>query len=455
MDIIMENEFNPTDAGFAPIMNAENPNTEEPGVDKLLTKQTLKFNDAKKAFARAALSFLLLFLAFQVIGTLISGILTGIQLFAEISSGKITVDGLDVLLGQGENVDPGELGKTVSKVLNQLMTEISEMIMTWSVFGTALAMPIGILIERAVLKKISVAPIEKKKLSFSEYLFLLIVSLGLWGAGAILGNIPSLFGLASPLDEMMQTEGWTGLFSLIYTVIGAPLFEELACRKLLLDKLHVYGEVPAAFFSAIIFALLHSNSTQFVLAFTVGLAFAVVYMRTGNILYTMSFHAIINFTASIASIADLCGAGDELVEILDIGTFVLLGVLAVVGITIAIVKRNSPLLCLNRPDFVGCNRIVYRNPGFIIFFILTVLTVLEVDLITFIMNFIGAKSFSSAAITSVMQGDVIPEPKAFLAFIPTVLFFAIVFSVMKNVGKKNTANIEVRSDTVSKEPESL
>ena len=68
----------------------------------------------------------------------------------------------------------------------------------------------------------------------------------LWGVGAALGNLPSFFGAteAGGLDQLLSgKDAWP---MLLYTCIGAPLFEELVCRKLLLDKLHPYGEGYAA-----------------------------------------------------------------------------------------------------------------------------------------------------------------------------------------------------------------
>ena len=50
------------------------------------------------------------------------------------------------------------------------------------------------------------------------------------------------------------------------------------------------------------FGLFHGNFSQMFGAFTVGLVFGFVYLKTGKIYYTMIMHALINANASLASL---------------------------------------------------------------------------------------------------------------------------------------------------------
>jgi hypothetical protein len=74
----------------------------------------------------------------------------------------------------------------------------------------------------------------------------------------------------------------------------APIFEELIFRKFLIDRTYKYGERNAIILSGLMFGLFHTNLGQFFYAFIIGAIFAWVYIRTGNILYSMSMHLLIN-----------------------------------------------------------------------------------------------------------------------------------------------------------------
>jgi hypothetical protein len=65
--------------------------------------------------------------------------------------------------------------------------------------------------------------------------------------------------------------------------------------------LHRYGEGLAIVASALMFGLYHGNITQFVYATLVGLVFGYVYVKSGNIKYSMVLHMIINFIGSVLS----------------------------------------------------------------------------------------------------------------------------------------------------------
>ena len=67
----------------------------------------------------------------------------------------------------------------------------------------------------------------------------------------------------------------------------APVFEELVFRKVLVDHVLPFGEWPAILFSGITFGLFHGNLTQFFYAALLGMVLAYVYIRTGNILYSI------------------------------------------------------------------------------------------------------------------------------------------------------------------------
>ncbi|MBQ7319907.1 MAG: CPBP family intramembrane metalloprotease [Clostridia bacterium] len=83
------------------------------------------------------------------------------------------------------------------------------------------------------------------------------------------------------------------------TVICAPIFEELICRKLLLERALPFGELPAILFTSAVFALIHGNFFQLLYAFLLGVVFSYVYLRTGKLRYTIALHMIINFIGGV------------------------------------------------------------------------------------------------------------------------------------------------------------
>lgn len=85
----------------------------------------------------------------------------------------------------------------------------------------------------------------------------------------------------------------------LFTVIIAPVMEELMYRKLLIDRIRQYGEGICVVLSGIMFGLAHGNFYQFFYAFALGVIFAYIYLKSGHIRYTIIFHMIINFIGGI------------------------------------------------------------------------------------------------------------------------------------------------------------
>ena len=87
--------------------------------------------------------------------------------------------------------------------------------------------------------------------------------------------------------------------SIIFVVILAPIMEELAFRKLLIDRLWFFSKKHTIILSGFMFALFHTNIYQFFYAFLVGLIFAYIYTITGRIRYSIILHMTINFIHGI------------------------------------------------------------------------------------------------------------------------------------------------------------
>ena len=103
--------------------------------------------------------------------------------------------------------------------------------------------------------------------------------------------------VSNPVSSLTQDN--PVIATLIFTVIVAPILEELFFRKLLCDRLLPFGEGYAVFISSAIFALAHGNFFQIFYAFLIGCFFSFIYVKTGKIGYTVIYHVIINFTGTL------------------------------------------------------------------------------------------------------------------------------------------------------------
>ena len=157
------------------------------------------------------------------------------------------------------------------------------------------------------MKQIKTEKIEKTKVTTKSLITYFGISLTLMWIGNITGLIiTTLIGgaiqndVANPVQELINsTNIW---FNILVISILAPICEEILFRKFLIDRTIKYGAKVSIILSATLFALFHGNLNQFFYAFLIGGFFAYVYIRTGNILYSISLHMTINLMGSVVSL---------------------------------------------------------------------------------------------------------------------------------------------------------
>ena len=148
---------------------------------------------------------------------------------------------------------------------------------------------------------------KKSKLSFSEFVFLFCIGEVLMFIGNYIGTVlndvfASYTGIVpdnSVATIISETPTW--LIFLVVVII-APIVEELIFRKIIIDRLSIYGEAVAILFSAVAFGLIHGNFYQFFYAALLGALLGFVYVKTHNVWYSVLMHMIINFFGSIVAI---------------------------------------------------------------------------------------------------------------------------------------------------------
>ena len=152
-----------------------------------------------------------------------------------------------------------------------------------------------------VIRKIPKSIWHRGSMSFKSVFQIFVM---MYAVSTVFNLIGTMISEASPAGgtealEMINTMVSSGLpTGMMMTVLIAPVLEELAFRKFMLDRTRNYGEKTAIVFSALCFGLYHGNLTQFLYAFTVGLFLGYVYCKTGKVLYTMIMHALLNLLSS-------------------------------------------------------------------------------------------------------------------------------------------------------------
>ena len=153
--------------------------------------------------------------------------------------------------------------------------------------------------------------------------------------------------------------------------------EELLFRKLLLDRVSVFGDRTAILLSGVVFGLAHGNFYQFFYAFGLGSIFAWVYLRTRRIRFSILLHVLINFCGSILPMQLLHMMRDYPV----IGAHLLLGqtmlmlAAAICGVILLICQRRDWILLpgscpIPAGKWFGT---VFANKGILVFFLVSFL----------------------------------------------------------------------------------
>ena len=162
---------------------------------------------------------------------------------------------------------------------------------------------VGIPVFNLILRTLPNYPAEQKlRMRVDEVMTWMVITLG----GMYVFNflsiwINELIGAlkGSPVVNPVEPAVSNIPLTILFSVILAPIFEELVFRGMIINRLRPYGDKVCIFFSALLFAMYHGNLYQMFYAFAIGLAFGYVALRTGHIGYTIGLHAFINLCGGI------------------------------------------------------------------------------------------------------------------------------------------------------------
>ena len=168
---------------------------------------------------------------------------------------------------------------------------------------------IGTVALAIALKDIPAMKIEKRKMKIGQLLLLIMMMYGLSQIGSMMG-LPVHLALSwveyrkatgTDIASSVMLSSNT-IVNIITVGILPAIFEELLFRKFLIDRTIRYGEFISCAMSGIMFGLWHGNFQQFFFTFFMGILFAFVYIRTGNIIYTMIMHASMNLVTTTVTL---------------------------------------------------------------------------------------------------------------------------------------------------------
>lgn len=163
---------------------------------------------------------------------------------------------------------------------------------------------------------------EKSTLCAKDFFLIFAIAESLMYVGNIAGNyinelVGSMIG-RQPENSIATTINEAPAWLIfICMVVLAPIVEELIFRKVMIDRLSIYGERTAIIFSSVAFGLMHGNMYQFFYATLLGALFGYVYLKTKNIKYTVLMHTIINFMGSVVALP-VQKAMDSFYEIVEV-----------------------------------------------------------------------------------------------------------------------------------------
>lgn len=155
-----------------------------------------------------------------------------------------------------------------------------------------------------------------------------------------LNSFLSLFGLKY---ELTSTDGEKGFFIFILaflsTAVVPALVEEFGCRGVMFGLLKEHSEGAAIIVTAVIFGVIHGNFVQIPFAFMVGLALAVIRLKTGTLWVAIAVHFCNNLVSVIFEylLYPLPDMLQNAIYYIYLLTCMLIGVLGVV-----LIAKNSP-----------------------------------------------------------------------------------------------------------------
>ena len=245
------------------------------------------------------------------------------------------------------------------------------------------AVPIGL----SIMKKVPEKERNQGRLTVGEFFIYFCIGYFWLTIGNFLGInllkvLQSILGhtISNPIESFL--DGKSVWLSLVFVSIFAPMVEEFIFRKVLIDRMRVYGDTAAIVVSALMFGLFHGNFSQFFYAFFLGILFGYIYTITGKLRYSVMMHMIVNFLGGVVGSLFLKYVNRDVLTDLSLGKIanitpgqilplilyglytVIIFIIIIVGLILSIVKAKTVVLERGESP-----RGAIANPGMICFII--------------------------------------------------------------------------------------
>lgn len=194
------------------------------------------------------------------------------------------------------------LGGIIGKYRPELLESMSFSLILSGITVYACAMPLIVLLTQGMQKNV----IERHKMKWWQFVLGLIMCYSLIYVSNFVGTmitmiVGALKGGSVQNNLLEYVTGGNMLLNFVLMVLVAPVVEEYVFRKVIVDRTVRYGQGIAIVASGLMFGLFHGNLNQFAYAVVLGMFFAFLYVKTGDLRITIAMHAIINFMGSVVS----------------------------------------------------------------------------------------------------------------------------------------------------------
>ncbi len=178
-----------------------------------------------------------------------------------------------------------------------------------------IALPVFLLL----IRKLPCATEERSKMSLGEFTAIFLIAEAVMMLGSLISSyivsfLSMIVGheIADATSELiLSTPVW--IVILVAVIIG-PVVEELIFRRGLIPRLRIYGDRYAIIVSAVAFGIFHGNFSQLVYATGLGLLLGYIYVKTGDVKYSILMHVLLNFFGTVPALL----AGDSMTRLEEI-----------------------------------------------------------------------------------------------------------------------------------------
>lgn len=187
------------------------------------------------------------------------------------------------------------------------------------------------------------------------------------------------FGLYPTVSSSMVEDTPTSLILNLLAVAVLPaLLEEMVYRGYVLRTLRGYGDWFAVMVSALMFGLMHGNTTQIPFAFMVGIILGWLYVMTDNIWLPVTVHFCNNAMSVLLSYLHLdMPVADQ--NLFTLFVFMAVGVMGVLSFVVLCVRRGALMRRLPRRSLLSSGRrwgVLLTTPAFLIAVVLHIILTL-------------------------------------------------------------------------------